>query len=237
MRHDLLKDVMKINEIFHSIQGEGKLAGVPSVFIRTTGCNLRCTWCDSPATSWQPVGENRTLDEILDRLGDFACTHVILTGGEPMLAAGVEELTRRVRKGGYHLTLETAGTLWKDVVCDLASISPKLSNSTPWTRDGGRRADAHERERLNLETIRRFMHLADYQLKFVVETQDDLAEVDEIVAFLGEVDPTNVLLMPQGVTPEELNSRGRWIAELCKHRGYRFCPRLHIALFGHAPGT
>ena len=228
---------MRISEIFHSIQGEGKLAGIPSVFVRVSGCNLRCTWCDSPATSWKPVGESMPLDAILDRLSDHACTHVVLTGGEPLIADGVEELTRRIKDGGYHLTIETAGTVWKDVVCDLASVSPKLSNSTPWIRENGRRAETHERQRLNLEVIRRFRTLPDYQLKFVVESREDLAEVDDIVARLGEVHCENVLLMPQGVTTEELTDKGKWVAELCKQRGYRFCPRLHIALYGHAPGT
>jgi 7-carboxy-7-deazaguanine synthase len=228
---------MKINEIFHSIQGEGKLAGVPSIFIRTTGCNLRCTWCDSPATSWRPVGESMTLDAVIERLSGYSCTHVVLTGGEPMIADDVVELTQMIKDGGYHLTIETAGTVWKDVFCDLASVSPKLSNSTPWTREDGRRADAHERQRINLDVIRRFLTFADYQLKFVVDAPEDLVEIDEVVARIGDVEPTNVLLMPQGVTQEELASKGRWVAELCKQRGYRFCPRLHIALYGHTPGT
>ena len=228
---------MRINEIFHSIQGEGKLAGVPSVFVRTTGCNLRCTWCDSPATSWEPVGEEMSVDGILDRLADYACTHVVLTGGEPLLADGVEELTRRIREGGYHLTIETAATVWKDVVCDLASISPKLSNSTPWDREGGRRAEAHERQRINLDTITRLIAQSDYQLKFVVDSPADLLEIDALVGRLATIETSSVLLMPQGVSEPELAQRGRWVAELCKQRGYRFCPRLHIVLFGHTRGT
>jgi 7-carboxy-7-deazaguanine synthase len=228
---------MRINEIFHSIQGEGKLVGVPSVFVRTTGCNLRCTWCDSPATSWEPVGEEMSLDGILDRLADYACTHVVLTGGEPLLADGVEELTRRIREGGYHLTIETAATVWKDVVCELASISPKLSNSTPWERDGGRRAGSHDRQRINLDTIRRFMALGEHQLKFVVDSPADIVEVDALVHALRAVDTGSVLLMPRGVTERELGERGQWVAEVCKQRGFRFCPRLHIALYGHTPGT
>ena len=228
---------MQINEIFYSIQGEGKLAGVPSIFIRTTGCNLRCTWCDSPATSWEPVGEAMEIEKIMDRVADFASIYVVLTGGEPMIAAGVEELTRRLKDGGYHVTIETAATMWKDVVCDLASISPKLGSSTPWSRDGGRHADAHEGHRLNIDTIRRFMAMPDYQLKFVVDAPEDLTEIDSMLAQLGPVEPGNVLLMPQGVTHGECASRGLWIAELCKQRGYRFCPRLHISLYGDTPGT
>jgi 7-carboxy-7-deazaguanine synthase len=228
---------VKINEIFYSIQGEGKLAGVPSIFIRTSGCNLRCTWCDSPSTSWEPVGHSMDIDQVLDRVSDFASTYVVLTGGEPMIAQGIEELTHRLKEGGYHLTIETAATVWKDVVCDLASISPKLSSSTPWTRADGRRADAHEEHRLNLDTIRRFMAMPDYQLKFVVDAPEDLTEIDSILARLVPVESANVLLMPQGVTQEEFASRGRWVAELCKQRGFRFCPRLQISLYGNTPGT
>lgn len=228
---------MLINEIFFSIQGEGKLAGVSSIFVRTTGCNLRCTWCDSPATSWEPAGQEVSLDGILDRLADHACTHVVLTGGEPLLADGVEELTRRIKEGGYHLTIETAATVWKDVVWDLASISPKMSNSTPWERDGGRRGESHERQRLNLNVIRRFMAGGEFQLKFVVDSPQDLAEIDALVHQLGDLSPSDVLLMPQGVTPSDLATKGRWVADLCKQRGYRFCPRLHIDLYGHTPGT
>jgi len=229
--------MIRIAEIFHSIQGEGKLAGVPSIFIRTSGCNLRCTWCDTPYTSWSPEGESMSIDAILDRVSDHAATHVVLTGGEPMIAPGVEELTRRLREGGYHLTIETAATIWKDVVCDLASISPKLGNSTPWERDGGRHAEAHEANRLNLDTVRRLMAMPDYQLKFVVDAPEDLVEIDAMIAQLGEVVPANVLLMPQGITADELNARGPWIAELCKERGFRFCPRLHIHLYGHQRAT
>ena len=233
----LVIDSLKIAEIFHSIQGEGKLAGVPSVFIRTSGCNLRCVWCDSPYTSWKPEGENVSIDQILRQAASYECKHVVLTGGEPLIAAGVEELTRRVRSEGLHLTIETAATIWREVECDLASISPKLSNSTPWEREAGRYAKSHERDRINLDTIRRFMQFDDYQLKFVVDQPGDLGEIDALLSQLGRVDSSNVLLMPQGITNEELASRSAWLAEICKERSFRFCPRLHIALYGNKRGA
>ena len=102
---------MRVSEIFHSIQGEGKLAGVPSVFIRTSGCNLRCTWCDTPYTSWDAKGRQMTVDQIAERVAGYDCKHVILTGGEPMIAGGVEELSHRIRRSGHHLTIETAATI------------------------------------------------------------------------------------------------------------------------------
>lgn len=228
---------MNISELFYSIQGEGKLAGIPSVFIRTSGCNLRCVWCDTPYTSWDPESQAMTLDAILECIAGFPTKYAVVTGGEPMIAPEIGELTQRLRDAGYHITIETAATVWKDVACDLASVSPKLGNSTPWQRDGGRFADAHEASRINLDVIRRFMVMPDYQLKFVVDQAEDLIEIDALLVRIGSYEPANVLLMPQGVTSKELATRGPWIAELCKQRGFRFCPRLHIDLFGHTRGT
>jgi len=228
---------MNINEIFHSIQGEGKLAGMPSVFVRTSGCNLRCTWCDTPYTSWSPEGETLGLDGVVDAVGAFDCGYVVITGGEPMIDADVGGLTRRLKEAGYHVTIETAATVWHDVACDLASISPKLSNSTPHERGGGAWAARHDAIRINLAVIRRFMGCPDYQFKFVVDRPEDLCELDELLGRIGAVRPADVLLMPQGVTTEELSERGPWLAELCKQRGYRYCPRLQIELFGNTRGT
>ncbi|MCH9033066.1 MAG: hypothetical protein IID42_01010 [Planctomycetes bacterium] len=135
------------------------------------------------------------------------------------------------------MTIETAGTVWQEVSCDLASISPKLSNSTPVDREDGRWADRHEASRINVDVIRRLMSLGDYQLKFVIDKATDLAEVDELLLQVGTCDPNNVLLMPQGITAKELTAKKRWLVELCKDRGFRYCPRLHIELFGATRGT
>ena len=230
-------DGVKVNELFCTIQGEGKLAGMPSVFVRTSGCNLRCTWCDTPTTSWAPQGEQLDVTQIRERVSRYNTHYVVLTGGEPMIAPRIGELSRCLNEDGYHVTIETAATVWKDVVCDLASISPKLRNSTPVTRDGGRWADVHEKTRINLDVIRRFMQMPDYQLKFVVDVPDDMTEIDMLLDQLGPYEDSNVLLMPQGVTDEELRRRSGWIAEICRTRGFRFCPRLHISLYGHVRGT
>jgi 7-carboxy-7-deazaguanine synthase len=121
---------LKIAELFYSIQGEGSLVGVPSVFIRTSGCNLRCAWCDTPYTSWRPEGTDLELDGILDEVAAFPARHVVVTGGEPMIAPDIVALTGRLRALGRHITIETAGTVFAPVACDLMSISPKLANST-----------------------------------------------------------------------------------------------------------
>ncbi|RLS48639.1 MAG: 7-carboxy-7-deazaguanine synthase QueE, partial [Planctomycetota bacterium] len=118
---------MKIAEVFHSIQGEGLLAGIPSVFVRTSGCNLRCWFCDTPYSSWEPEGEKLDPAEILQQVLDIDCKHVVITGGEPMLWPSLVELVDGLRRAGRHVTVETAGTLDVPLVCDLASISPKLA--------------------------------------------------------------------------------------------------------------
>ena len=228
---------MRIAELFHSIQGEGKLTGVPSAFIRVSGCNLRCAWCDTPYASWEPEGPDMTPADIVEQVAGFPARHVVVTGGEPMMMPDVTDLTRRLRVRGLHITIETAATVYRDVECDLASLSPKLANSTPRDRDGERFAKVHEQNRINLTVIQRFMDTFDHQLKFVVDRPDDMDEIEEILAGLRGVVPSNVLLMPQGVERAGLDEKGRWVAELCKSRGFRFCPRLHIMVYGNVRGT
>ncbi|MCX6622184.1 MAG: 7-carboxy-7-deazaguanine synthase QueE [Acidobacteria bacterium] len=223
---------MKISEIFYSVQGEGMLAGVPSVFVRTSGCNLRCRWCDTPYTSWEPTGEEMEIDRILDTVRGYGATHTVVTGGEPMIAPGIEALTLRLNDLGHHITIETAGTVFKGVVCDLMSISPKLANSTP----EGPPAASHERLRYQPAVLRQLMQHYEFQLKFVVRDPEDLPEVDRTVQDL-QADPARVVLMPEGVDSALLRQRALWIVEACKGRHYRFSPRLHIDLWGGRRGV
>ena len=130
---------MRVAEIFRSVQGEGRLTGTESVFVRTSGCNLRCSYCDTPYASWSPEGEDLSVDEVATRVEGLAVAasegrrtvgHVVLTGGEPMLFSELIPLCAALRQAGRHVTIETAGTLYLPVECDLMSISPKMSNST-----------------------------------------------------------------------------------------------------------
>jgi len=224
---------MRIAEIFYSLQGEGSLIGVPSIFVRTSGCNLRCSWCDTPYTSWNPEGAELSIHEIVTRLEEFpAAKHAVLTGGEPMIAPGIADLSGRLHARGMHVTIETAGTVATPVACDLMSISPKLSNSTP---EGPFRAQ-HERLRSNPKVLRELMQAYDYQLKFVVAHENDLQEVRELISLLT-APPEKVILMPEGTSPQVLRERGVWIAEICKAEGYRFSPRLHVDLYGSRRGV
>jgi 7-carboxy-7-deazaguanine synthase len=228
---------MFLSEIFYSVQGEGRLIGVPSAFIRTSGCNLRCWFCDSNYTSWEPEGSHRSVSEILSALTAFPTRHVVITGGEPLLAPEIEDLCRELSERGFHITVETAATVFKPIICDLASLSPKLASSTPHEREGGQFAEKHERLRLQKDVIQAFMDRSDYQLKFVIDTPGDLPEVQSILSSLNGVEPAKVLLMPQGVTRQELDERSPWLIEACKQLGYRFSPRLHIEVYGNKRGT
>ena len=229
---------MKVCEVFHSIQGEGKLAGVPSVFVRASGCNLRCAWCDTPYASWDPEGEEIAAGEIVSRVASFRTRHVVVTGGEPMIMPDIVTLCGALKSAGHHVTIETAATVYKPVDLDLASLSPKLSNSTPWNRAGGRFAEAHERLRINIPVIQQFIDEApDFQLKFVVTNESDLAEIETLLKQFTRWSPPDVLLMPEGVDADALRSRAGWIADVCKRTGYRYCPRLHVELYGNTRGT
>src|SRR5579871_1787940 len=189
----LRRQVLKIAEIFYSLQGEGSLVGVPSVFIRTSGCNLRCSWCDTPYASWNPEGAEMTIDAILAEAGRHRARHAVVTGGEPMIAPDIVELAARLREAGMHITIETAGTVFKPVACDLMSISPKLSNSTP----DGPWAAQHERLRSQPAILSRLMAEYEYQLKFVIAQTSDMEEVRAVLRAL-EAPAGRVILMPEG---------------------------------------
>lgn len=234
---------LPVSETFLSIQGEGLLAGVPSFFIRLSGCNLRCAWCDTPYASWTPESEPFRIDELVERAVESGAVHAVVTGGEPMIYAGVEMLCAGLKRAGTHVTIETAGTIDRRVACDLMSISPKLSISTPATGDprdpGGVWRDRHEQRRLNVPAMQALLdrHPAPgRQLKFVVARERDLGEIDALLSSLKGWTPGDVLLMPEGVTVPA-RERTEWIVTACIRRGWRYCPRLHIELFGNRRGT
>jgi 7-carboxy-7-deazaguanine synthase len=230
---------MLISEIFYSLQGEGELTGVPSVFVRTSGCNLRCNWCDTPYASWQPEGTTLTQEEILAAVKAHPARHVVLTGGEPMIAKGIRELAAALKQLGYHITIETAATVAPDgIACDLASLSPKLANSLPDNRLPQAWRDRHENLRWQPEVVRQWLDYYGYQLKFVVAQAGDVIEIESLLHQLGrDIPRAKVLLMPEGVTPEALRARAGWLGELCKERGYRYASRLHVELYGNKRGT
>jgi 7-carboxy-7-deazaguanine synthase len=223
---------LKIAELFYSLQGEGSLVGVPSFFIRASGCNLRCAWCDTPYASWNPEGGEMTLEAILAEMRRYPARHAVVTGGEPMIAPQIVELTNLLRDAGVHITIETAGTVFKPVACDLMSISPKLSNSTP----EGTFAAQHERLRIQRDALEQLTAQYDYQLKFVIAQAGDVEEARTLARDL-EAPSERVILMPEGTDPVVVRERSRWLAEICKVENFRFSPRLHLDLYGNRRGT
>jgi 7-carboxy-7-deazaguanine synthase len=230
---------MFISETFYSLQGEGELSGVPSVFIRTSGCNLRCNWCDTPYASWRPEGSERTVEDLVAEACAHAGYHVVLTGGEPMIAKNIHDLAAALRAAKRHITIETAATVAPDgIACDLASLSPKLANSAPDERLPAAWRARHAATRWQPEAVRAWIDGYAYQFKFVVSTPADVAELEGLLGSLGRDIPRHkVLLMPEATSLDKLRERSAWLGELCKTRGYRYAHRLHIELYGNKRGT
>lgn len=228
---------MKIAEIYKSVQGEGFLSGVDSAFVRASGCNLRCWYCDTPYASHVPEGEDLAVDEIVARVEEIGCGHVVLTGGEPMLFAELIPLTSRLRAQRRHITIETAGTLYLPVECDLLSISPKLANSRPDPAQTPRWGERHERTRNAPTVIRRLIDEYPYQFKFVVDSPGDGDEVEQYLAGFPEIDRSRVMLMPQGTDAVALARTAEWLAPYCQAHDLHFCPRKQIEWFGLVRGT
>lgn len=230
---------MLVSEIFYSLQGEGELTGVPSVFVRASGCNLRCAWCDTPYASWQPEGRPLGVGEIVAEVIRHPARHVVLTGGEPMIAKDLPELAAALKDLGYHLTIETAATVAPaGIACDLASLSPKLLNSAPDPVQHTAWRKRHEATRWQPEAVRAWIDAYPYQFKFVVARPADVDELEGMLAKLGRGIPAHkVMLMPEATTLERMRERAGWLGELCKARGYRYAHRLHIELYGNKRGT
>ena len=178
------------------------------------------------------------VSEILKKVTSWNCNHVVLTGGEPMLAPDLTELANTLKKQGKHITIETAGTILPNgIPCDLASLSPKLSNSTPSPERDPAWTKKHEATRLQPEVIAEWIRKYPVQLKFVVSSEKDMVEIKNLLSHVPPVSSDQILLMPEGIDIKTLATRSPWLVEICKREGFRFCPRLHIELFGYTRGT
>ena len=231
---------MKISELFFSIQGEGELTGIPSVFVRTSGCNLRCRWCDTKYSSWTPEGENVDIEELVEKVCSYPARHVVITGGEPMTAKDIKEFVDLLKQSGKHITIETAGTIAPNgIQCDLASISPKLSDSTPEKSEISEEwIERHDSTRIDYNILNEWIDSYEFQLKFVVSRREEINEVKCIIDKIeSDILPEKVLLMPEGTDSETIHSRYDMLVDLCKENGFRMCNRLHLDLFGNTRGT
>ena len=226
---------MRVNEIFYSLQGEGFLAGAPSVFIRLAGCPLRCRWCDTKYAWDQTAGAHYSIAKIVQTTQQWPSKFVVITGGEPMINSDLTLLAQTLKASGKHITIETAGIVFiPDMACDLMSISPKLSNSAPTDPE---LAAIHEDSRLDLAVLRELIDNYEYQLKFVVDSEADLPEIQQTIEEIGNVDSKKVMLMPQAATRDELLAKSPMVAELCKKIGFAFCQRLQVLLWNNQKGT
>lgn len=245
-----------------TIQGEGKLLGTSCLFIRTSGCNLRCAWvgadgngspCDTPYSSHHPEKNMMEVNDVIKLIqanrGNL--NYVVVSGGEPTMQNSLSELLAKLRSIGMHTTIETNGTIYDEQVArytNLISLSPKLGSSAPneanlkntgiaysehWVRK-------HNSKRRNIAAIQKYINAAneygnEFQLKFVVQNPGDLAEIE--TDFLDQLTgwvPDDVVLMPEGTSSDMLADRSYWAIEEAISRGWRFTPRLHIELFGKA---
>lgn len=225
---------MFIAETYEAPQGEGPWAGTVSLFIRTSGCNLRCWFCDTPYTSWEPEGEQRSLEELEAMVHRSSAEHVVITGGEPMLAAQLTELTEICRAAGRVITIETAGTVDRSVECDLMAISPKRPNSAPEDEHWRVR---HEQTRHQPAVVRSLLERYDSILKFVIDSEADVADVSVYLQEIGEARADQVWLMPQARTKEQLAAQSGWVQAAAAQQGFRYSPRLHVELHGDVRGV
>jgi len=242
-------NIMVINEIFYSIQGEGLLQGVPSVFVRIAGCPLRCTWCDTKYALDPNAGDNLTIPQIIDKIRQWDCKFIVITGGEPIVNPQLSGLASALKENNKHITIETSGIQFiPNLACDLMSISPKKvppSGTAPDTfffNEGLLSAiSSHYNEEKKVPdtffAVKQLIENYPYQLKFVVDSAGDLTEIQQFVKLLGEVDHSKILLMPQASSREELIAKAPMVAELCKQTGYAFCNRLQILLYDDRRGV
>ncbi len=238
-----------------TVQGEGKLNGVPSLFIRLAGCNLHCTWkqpdgsfseCDTAYASYRVRHSVALSIEEISKVVQYNTAHlkhIVITGGEPFRQIdSLKRLCIRLKQiKNYHLTVETNATLFDEELAgyiDFFSLSPKLSASVPAAPHG----ELHEKRRMQPKVIQCFItHCLQYrksfQLKFVCSGGQDLQEIQYLLSLLKGWENEDILLMPLGAHPVELRQNTRQVLEYCIRNGWRYCDRLHLSLFGNQTGV
>ncbi len=250
-----------------TIQGEGKLAGTPSLFIRLASCNLRCIWqmedgsfckCDTSYASFNPDDKKSwNIDSIAatvkHNIGNLQ--HVVITGGEPLLQKkGVTALCKRLKKEfNLHITIESNGTIFDAELVkwvDLYSISPKLSNSIPtgeklnfYNEDECAASKYHHEVRRNINVLQEYIDFSnrfdkDLQLKFVVGKQADANEIqNDYLNVLQRYNKQDIMLMPLGAKHEQIEKSNPIVLKMCLENGWKYTPRIHIDIFGSKQGV
>jgi len=221
---------IKVNEIFYTLQGEGALTGIPSVFVRLSGCPLRCKWCDTKYAWPSDCGDDYTIEQIIDAVVRYETDFVVITGGEPMTNPLLLNLCQALNACNKHITIETSGINYLfDLPIDMMSISPKLTNAVE--------SDCDEYEKyLVPDVLKRLIEDYPYQLKFVISAESDIDEVQEILKKLPPTDMAVTMLMPAAADRDEYLKNATMVAELCKKYGYRFSPRIQAILWDSRAG-
>ncbi|MFM5917354.1 MAG: 7-carboxy-7-deazaguanine synthase QueE [Novosphingobium sp.] len=231
-------------EVFASLQGEGRSAGLPCTFVRLSRCNLACTWCDT-AYTWRFAGDNRphrdgvtyerkanqvvlSEEDVAARIMALGSNRLVITGGEPLLQGAA--LARMVALlEGHAIEIETNGTVEPhpalDPLVSQYNVSPKLAHS-------GNAADIA----LISLRISTWANESKAWFKFVISAPEDLAEVLALQAEHA-IPGTRIQLMPEGTSSEVIRSRSLWLAPLALEHGLGFSDRLHIHLYGDTRGT
>ena len=237
-------------EIFYSIQGEGKSIGQPSIFVRTSLCNLHCVWCDTDYTwNWEGTRFRHQNDEqpgyrkfskeqyiaemeveaVAARIRQFPCKNVVLTGGEPMLQQPALTELMTILGEDYWFEIETNATLMPEPEFDRRihqyNLSPKLANSNNPTK-------LRERPKV----YHHFAREPKAVFKFVLTHRDELEEVLALVKRY-HIPPQRVYLMPEGTSKAQIAERQNWLIEVCKAYGFHFTSRLHILVYGNKRGV
>ena len=236
---------MRYSEIFRTIQGEGQFVGYPTIFFRTSYCNLRCAWgpnnyCDTPYTSWHPENKEINVSEATKKITELGkgCNHVVITGGEPFLFTDeLADLCSNLKTKNKIITIETNSTIYHEVDVDLISMSPKLSSSTPTETQSAKWHFKHEKERIKPDVIRKFIENYSVQVKFVIADLDkDIQEIKQLEKDIP-IPKEKIILMPEGITRDDIRWKQAKIADYCIKEGYRYSDRLHVQIWGNRRGT
>ncbi|MFN6961507.1 MAG: 7-carboxy-7-deazaguanine synthase QueE [Rhodocyclaceae bacterium] len=205
---------LRVCEIFHSLQGESTRAGLPTVFVRLTGCPLRCVWCDT--TYAFSGGQTLSLDAILAHVAAFGCKTVCVTGGEPLAQSGCQALLTALCDAGYSVSLETSGAL------DIAGVDPRVSRIVDVKAPGSGEAEKNRWE--NLACLR-----PNDELKFVLASRADYDWAKSALAkrHLTEICPVLFSAVADRLPPAQL---AEWI--LADRLPVRFQLQLHKVLWG-----
>ena len=231
------KKAIPLSELFYSIQGEGTHAGTPSVFLRTYFCNLTCEWCDTKYT-WENQAnaiealdyDTVAIDDIITRIKRFDCKHLVVTGGEPLIhQEALIPILEILKQDSYYMEIETNGTITPSPrflgLADQFNVSPKTTNS-----------GVPRELRLHSTALTALAASRKSWFKFVVCQPGDMGEVEEIISKFC-LDRARVILMPEGSDAITLSRRSEWLVNICRMKGYRYGPRLHVILFGNQRGT